>query len=172
TPLIFNYGSNTENELFKNTNIIKSQSEGSVAFNLFSILKKTGYKYIILLGQDFCFINGASHVKGGFFETEYIYQSHYFSETEDKIKKLEYSRLPTYIKDADKKLKTDTAMSVYYNHFIEKSQNLPLFLAGNPYNSFCGWLPILGKDFFENLPAVDKKNYKFATSLFSLENRK
>lgn len=172
TPLVFNYGSNTENELFKNTNIIKSQPEGSVAFNLFSILKKTGYKQIILLGQDFCFINGASHVKGGFFETEHIYQSNYFSGTEDKIKKLEYSRLPTYIKDAAKKLKTDTAMSVYYNHFIEKSQNLPLFLAGNPYNSFCGRLPVLETDFFENLPIIDKKNYKFATLLFSLEKRK
>lgn len=171
-PLIFNYGSNAENELFKNINIVKSKPEGSVAFNLFSILKETGYKQIILLGQDFCFINGASHVKGGFFETEYIYQSNYFSGIENKIKKLEESRLPTYIKDTDKKLKTDTAMSVYYNHFIEKSKNLPLFLAGNPYNSFCGLLPVLEKDFFDNLPAINKKDYKFATSLFSPEERK
>lgn len=172
TPLIFNYGSSAENELFKNTNIMKSLPEGSVAFNLFSILKEAGYKHIVLLGQDFCFINGASHVKGGFFETEYIYQSNYFSGLNDKIKKLEESRLPTYIKDGDKKLKTDTAMSVYYNHFIEKSKELPLFLAGNPYNSFCGQLPVLEKTFFENLPAVNKNDYKFAVSLFSPEREK
>lgn len=171
-PLIFSYGSNTENELFKNINIIKSLPEGSVAFNLFSILKDTGYKQIILLGQDFCFINGASHVKGGFFESEYIYQSNYFSGIDDKIKKLEESRLPTYIKDANRKLKTDTAMSVYYNHFIEKSRDLPLFLAGNPYNSFCGQLPVLKETFFENLSTVNKNDYKFAVSLFSPEKRK
>ena len=88
-PLIFNYGSEKENKLFENTNIIKSLPEGSVAFNLFSILKRVGYKQIILLGQDFCFIDGASHIKGGFFETEYIYQSDYKSGIEDKIKKLE-----------------------------------------------------------------------------------
>ena len=63
-------------------------------------------------------------------------------------------------------------MSVYYNHFIEKSKNLPLFLAGNPYNSFCGLLPVLEKDFFDNLPTINKKNYKFTTSLFSPEERK
>ena len=170
-PLIFNYGSEKENKLFENTNIIKSLPEGSVAFNLFSILKRVGYKQIILLGQDFCFIDGASHIKGGFFETEYIYQSDYKSGIEDKIKKLEESRLPTYIKDQDKRLKTDTAMSVYYNHFLENSKNLPLFLAGKPYNTFCGQLPVLEESFFKMLPVINKKDYKFATLLFSPEKK-
>lgn len=170
-PLIFNYGSEAESKIFRNTNIIKSLPEGSVAFNLFSILKKVGYKQIILLGQDFCFIDGASHVKGGFFETEYIYQSNYIATMEDKIKKLEQSRLPTYIKDNDKKLKTDTAMAVYYNHFLEKSKDLPLFLAGTPYNTFCNKIPFLEKTFFETLPTINKENYKFASSLFSSETK-
>ena len=172
SPLIFNYGSDEENKLFTNTDIIKSLPEGSVAFNLFSILKNTGYKQIVLLGQDFCFIDGASHAKGGFFEIEYIYQSNYNSGMEDKIKKLEESRLPTYIKDNNKKLRTDTAMAVYYNHFLEKAKDLPLFLAGNPYNSFCGQLPILKETFFEKLPIINKEDYKFITSLFLPEKRK
>lgn len=172
SPLIFSYGSDEESRLFTNTDIIKSLPEGSVAFNLFSILKNIGYKQIVLLGQDFCFINGASHAKGGFFEIEYIYQSNYNSGMEDKIKKLEESRLPTYIKDNDKKLKTDTAMAVYYNHFLERSKDLPLFLAGKPYNSFCGQLPILKETFFEKLPIINKKDYRFITSLFSPEKRK
>lgn len=171
-PLIFSYGSDEESRLFTNTDIIKSLPEGSVAFNLFSILKNIGYKQIVLLGQDFCFINGASHAKGGFFEIEYIYQSNYNSGMEDKIKKLEESRLPTYIKDNDKKLKTDTAMAVYYNHFLERSKDLPLFLTGKPYNSFCGQLPILKETFFEKLPIINKKDYRFITSLFSPEKRK
>lgn len=172
SPLIFSYGSDEESRLFTNTDIIKSLPEGSVAFNLFSILKNIGYKQIVLLGQDFCFINGASHAKGGFFEIEYIYQSNYNSGMEDKIKKLEESRLPTYIKDNDKKLKTDTAMAVYYNHFLERSKDLPLFLTGKPYNSFCGQLPILKETFFEKLPIINKKDYRFITSLFSPEKRK
>lgn len=164
----FHYGSAIEEKLFHQTNILKSQPEGSVAFNLFRILTGTGYEKIILIGQDFCYVNQRSHVKGGLFEIEQNSTADYFSSLEDKIKRLEASRFPTTIKDADNPLKTDTAMAIYYQHFLERAEEFPLYLTGEPENRFSGRIPYLPKGYFQNLPTINKEHFYFKTKKFSI----
>lgn len=154
--IFFNYGSDKENCIYKNIKIIKSLPEGSVAFNLFDILKQKGFNKIFIFAQDFSFYNNRSHVKGGNFEKEYMTNTSFTRTIEMNNLIHESNQLPVFITDNAEKIKSNTPMSIYYNHFLAKANSYPLFLSGNIYNSFNNKIPYINMEYFDSLDSIDK----------------
>jgi len=134
-PIFFSYSSILENMFFDNTNVIISYPEGSVFLNLLRLLIELGFKKIILIGQDFGFKDGRSHIFEGFFEKEFFYQSDFFSTMEDKTKKIESAKDITFINDGEKEIKTDRALKIYYNHFLGENFATEIFLTDKCFNN-------------------------------------
>ncbi|HOV15442.1 MAG TPA: DUF115 domain-containing protein, partial [Spirochaetota bacterium] len=88
-PFFFNYDNQLENIFYKDTNIIKSFPEGSVIFNTLRIVKLLGFNDIIIIGQDFGFKDGRSHIYDGLFEKEFLNKVDYFLTLESQIKEIE-----------------------------------------------------------------------------------
>lgn len=133
-PIFFNYGSELENMIFKNINIITSYSEGSVIFNLLNILEKLDYKKVIIIGLDFSFKDHKSHIKEGYFEKEFLSKSSYFNTIDYYILSTMAKKDKTKIKINDKIFITDVALKTYYEHFIQKKFNIEILLFKDCYN--------------------------------------
>ncbi len=156
--IFFNYGSEIENELYKKTNILKSIPEGSVAFNLFDILKKLNFISIFLFGQDFAFFNNKSHINGGNFETEFLTKNNYFNSFESNIYNYESSSIRTFITDNHKKLNSNIPMSIYYNHFLSKCNEYPIKLTGKIFNSYNNAVEFIDECIFNDLNSINKND--------------
>ena len=132
--LIINYNSYPESIFFDSFDMISTQPEGTVFMNLLRILPQLGFYDIIIAGQDFGYYKERSHINEGYFESEFRATACYINNLESKIKSLETSKDFTYINDGTKKIKTDLPFSIYYDHFIQQSFDLNLYLTENPYN--------------------------------------
>jgi hypothetical protein len=171
TPYFFSYQTFLENKLFNNSNIISSSAEGSVFINLLRLLPQLGFQKVILIGQDFGFKNNRSHINGGFFEIEFINQSNYLNPIENEIKKLDVAKNIDYIPNNNNKIKTDTALKIYYNHFLENNFNINIYISPYAFNKLENKFNILTEDFIKS-NFIKKGNLNFHNNFCSLKDIK
>ena len=133
-PIFFNYGSDLENFIFKDKNIVTSYSEGSVIFNILNILEQLNYESVIIVGLDFSFKDNRSHIKEGYFEKELMAKSFYFKTLENHILSTIANKDRSQIRIKDKIFITDVALKTYYEHFLERKFNLNIMLFNDCYN--------------------------------------
>ncbi len=132
--LLFSYDNYFENIFYENTGIMVSPPEGTVFINLLRIIRKMGFDDAVLVGQDFGFKNGISHVKGGFFENELLHDAGYFCSLDHKMKSHESLMEKTVIETCGMSIPTNAALKAYYEHFVQKDFGLNLYLPKKCYN--------------------------------------
>ncbi len=133
--IFFSYGNKYEDILYRDTGIVTSPPEGSVIFNLLRILKTLDFDKTLLVGQDFSYFNNKSHINGGFFETEYYKTTNYYAPIDDIIKKKELQFESKTISDGKNEFKTNIALQIYFNHFIENINKYNIIIPENAFNT-------------------------------------
>lgn len=157
--LYFSYNSKFEKYIYNQKNIVTSDPEGSVFFNVLSIIIQLGFTDALIFGQDFGFKDNRSHIEGGAFENIFITRSSYFDTLEQLVKKLETAKNPDTIQLKEREIKTDVALKVYYDHFLSKSFPINLFLPEKAYNTLQNRLKTLSLDYVTThySPLKDRK---------------
>lgn len=156
---LFSYGGRLEKELYRGLDIITANSEGSVIFNTLRILKSLGFGKVILVGQDFGFKDGRSHVNEGFFEREFALQASYAAPLEQLLKGAECAKPFAMLKDGDREIRSDAALRVYYEHFLDSDFGLEILLPEKPFNRLGGSYRVAERDYMQNsfLPLQERR---------------
>lgn len=144
---LFSYGGRLEKQLYRDLDIVTAYSEGSVIFNTLRILKSLGFEQLILVGQDFGFKDGRSHVNEGFFEREFAAQASYEVPLEQLLKGSECAKPAAMLKDGSREIRSDAALRVYYEHFLDTGFGLEIMLPEQAFNSLGGGYRVAGRDY-------------------------
>ena len=155
TSIIFNYNTYLENILFNDKDIVTAPAEGTVFINLLRVLPQIGFTDAVLIGQDFGYKDNRSHINEGSFELEFLQNAGYYSTLEHSIKKIDASGDVEYLEILDKKIKTNSAFKLYYEHFINKNFDLNIYLPANCFNPLSDKYKKIKPDFL--IDNYDKK---------------
>lgn len=147
---LFSYGGRLEKELYRGLDIVTACSEGSVIFNTLRILKMLGFSQVIPVGQDFGFKDGRSHVNEGFFEREFAIQASYLTPLEQLLKGAECAKPFAMLKDGERQIRSDAALRVYYEHFLDSDFGLEIMLPEKPFNSLGGGYRVAGRTYMQS----------------------
>ncbi len=181
--LFFNYTNILENILFENYDAVASAPEGSVFINLLRILTQLGFKNALVLGQDFGYMDNRSHINEGSFEREYSRISYYFQPLESKIVNFDHMKEKASIKIDDREIKSNIALKLYYEHFLNNKYDINILLPADVFNPIDKSIRKTGfdhiiknfkvKDPVEDVIATDKINdlKKIKCSLINIMNQ-
>ncbi|MBN2544961.1 MAG: DUF115 domain-containing protein [Spirochaetes bacterium] len=163
-PQFFNYTNIFENILFENYNAVASAPEGSVFINLLRILTQLGFKDALVIGQDFGYMNNRSHINEGSFEREYCSISNYFQTLESKIINFDHLKENSIIEIDKTEIKSNIALKLYYEHFINNNYEINILLPDSVYNPIDKSIKKVNIDYItRNFSCKDKINTIIST---------